>query len=670
MTGSVLAIATFALTVGTGEPEGARPAHEPAAVALVRAAAIADTSLRSLNWTQDLIITDPIEGEMALASASQGCDDRGRWYWIGQWCGRVLDDGPFVHTRSSYVSADPLVVYAWDPDAGSGIVRPPDRFERQMYAAVDCLLFRRLDPLNHRTLAELLLDGESLVIREWSADGDPVLEGVTNIAGYMARVDVTLDASKSFLPSKFWMKDVLSSASVADHKVTRWELVAGHWVPTGGELRSFQNGSTEEQLEKFVASLNRVGLTERADPLNLKHRELYRAAVQEAYGEEGIPTKPLGVGAVEVRARDVNVNRGLSPAHMTLPSGVSFFDAFHQRPVAGSVARQLQPSQRFVTQEPPSGHERPESVRGSVWIEERGSTDFGDCLVGDSLTADYTIHNSGSKPIAVSVQSKSCGCIEAELEADSIGPRESKRLTLRARVGPGGAVQRHGATILATDGVNRWPLMASLTYMVRSTVVVVPERAVAYTTLGEEAVVKIAVQEQAGGELDPPAVQVDGPARVEIGEQERVQIGAVRLVTVTFPPAVTARSVHIVRIRTASDTAEIIVPVHVRAGSAVHVEPVGLTWTNASGDRLEEKHMIISGLKSEPVVRFAGESQGAALPETRLDRVSENSWRLSVRPPVGSADPASAEVLIEEGPGGRRLGTALIAWNLAPPAAR
>ncbi|MCC6320903.1 MAG: DUF1573 domain-containing protein [Phycisphaerales bacterium] len=137
-------------------------------------------------------------------------------------------------------------------------------------------------------------------------------------------------------------------------------------------------------------------------------------------------------------------------------------------------------------------------------MEEKGTTDFGDCLVGDSLAADYTIHNSGSKPITVSVQSKSCGCIEAELEADSIGPRESKRLTLRARVGPGGAVQGHGATILATDGVNRWPLVVSLTYMVRSTVVVVPERAVAYTKLGEEAVVRIAVQEQAGANSTRP----------------------------------------------------------------------------------------------------------------------------------------------------------------------
>lgn len=220
-----------------------------------------------------------------------------------------------------------------------------------MYASIDCLLFRRLDPLNHRTLSELLLDGESLVVRDWSAEGNPVLEGVTNIAGYMARVGVTLDASKSFLPSKFWMNDVLSNARVADHEVTQWERVGGHWVPIGGELRSFQNGSTEEQLEKFVASLNRVGLTERADPLNLKHRDLYRAAVKEAYGEEGIPAKPLGVGTVRVRARDVSVNQGLSPAHMTVPSGVSFFDAFHQRPVAGAAVRESPRSQRFVTQE-------------------------------------------------------------------------------------------------------------------------------------------------------------------------------------------------------------------------------------------------------------------------------------------------------------------------------
>lgn len=78
MIGSVLASAAIVLILGMGEPEGTRPAHEPAADALVRAAAIADTSLRSLNWTQDLIITDPIEGEMALATASQGCDDRGR----------------------------------------------------------------------------------------------------------------------------------------------------------------------------------------------------------------------------------------------------------------------------------------------------------------------------------------------------------------------------------------------------------------------------------------------------------------------------------------------------------------------------------------------------------------------------------------------------------------
>lgn len=278
------------------EPEGTRPAHESEAVALVRAAAVADTSLRTLNWTQDLLINDSIEGEVALASAAQGCDDRGRWYWIGRWCGRVHDDGPFVHTRSCYIAADPLVVHAWDPDLGSGIVRPPERFERQMYAAVDCLLFRRLDPLNHRTLAEILLDGESLAIRGWSAEGDPTLEGVTNIAGFMARVGVTLDASRSFLPSRFWMRDVLSNARVAEHEVTRWERVDGHWVPTGGVLRSFQTGSTEEQLERFVSSLTRVGLTGRADPLNRKHRELYRAAVLEAYGEDGIPARPLGVG--------------------------------------------------------------------------------------------------------------------------------------------------------------------------------------------------------------------------------------------------------------------------------------------------------------------------------------------------------------------------------------
>lgn len=195
----------------------------------------------------------------------------------------------------------------------------------------------------------------------------------------------------------------------------------------------------------------------------------------------------------------MTVNRGLSPSHMALPSGVSFFDAFHQRPVAGSADRPLPPRQRFVAQEQSPSRGRPEAVRVPVWIEEKGTTDFGECLVGDSLAADYTIHNSGSKPIKVSVQSKSSGCVETELEADSIGPRESGRLTLRARVGPGGAVQSHGATILATDGENRWPLMASLTYTVKTTVVVVPDRAVAYTTLGEETVVRIAVKETGRG---------------------------------------------------------------------------------------------------------------------------------------------------------------------------
>lgn len=307
-------IASFLISIllsvsGCGEPSEAS--------LLARAMQVHDQSIRSLRWTQTLVLE--VGTPRALTRTStQVIDDMGRWRSDFVDLARSASQAEPIEFRGRY-AFDGVALSTFD-SRGSGTIRAYEN-DRRTVLAVDCWWGRQVDPTGHRSLPEILLESTDLRIERFSDRHLPILACSAELGPLLASVEVEVDTGHGFAPRSIWIRDRLIRIPYDHFEVEAFEHVGGVWLPSRGTLATRKFQPTPEQTAALTAALDARSLPLHPATLDAATVASYHAALQDAFHHSEAPSLPM-VPVLSIEAHYASVNE---------PIDRSAFDATYPR---------------------------------------------------------------------------------------------------------------------------------------------------------------------------------------------------------------------------------------------------------------------------------------------------------------------------------------------------
>lgn len=346
--------AAAALAPRLAAQEPARDGVPPSVDFLIAALTVADERIRSVEWEQQVRVIAPGGDWVVMEESRQGFDDSLDWYCHRRW-GHWEDAGPVGYDLAHYLEREERVwAYNPDPDARNGLLRPPN-LERLIYVTLEELISRRLDESGRRTLPELLRDADHAVVLPSDRPGEYRLRAWMVLNWVPAYIDVWLDPAKGWVPTRMEYRHALLHHPVEIRDVTEWTCHSGVWLPKCGVRRQyFGDHGAQDEADRFRTELRAaIGDPEGRDWRDPAVVEGHRRAIAAAFGDRGVPTRPLGVGVLKLDVtRIVSVNRPLDAARAAVPypPGYRVMNAF-TRVMQDADGRVIEPVPR--AEEPP-----------------------------------------------------------------------------------------------------------------------------------------------------------------------------------------------------------------------------------------------------------------------------------------------------------------------------
>lgn len=283
---------------------------------------------------------------------------------------------------------------------------------------------------------------------------------------------------------------------------------------------------------------------------------------------------------------------------------------------------------------------------------------LGELPAGATATRRVTFRNAGPGAVFVRVITTSCGCMEARVEPERVGPGETCAVTISIRAIPAGGEQRHYAEIgvrAEPDGADIQKAVVSVAYQPRVAFVARPD-ALAWTVLEDTPLAShLLLRSEEGPEVfdEPVGITPTGVPGLECSAALPVAgQGLLRRIDIRAPGQ--RPGVYCGRIAVDSEQGALVVPVVLRVVPAWRAEPAGAIFSpGAEGAR----ELVIRGARNGPAdvaqVVVADSDAPVAATASREKGVTRVSVRL-LRPPA-PGELGSTTLVLKDSAGADRL---------------